>query len=264
MKARKAGQKDWEREIEVAANQRAELTIDIEPLRPEPPPAPKTEDGAEMVLVPAGEFGMGSDDGASEEKPRHRVYLDAFYIDKYAVTRALYERFLRATSRREPTHWNDSMFNGPQQPAVGVDWHDADAYCKWAGKRLPTVAEWEKGARGSDGRKYPWGDLWDPSRANSSESKLDKTTPVGSYPAGVSPYRALDMGGNVWRWVADWYDASYYGRSPERNPTGPESGDSKVLRGGSWNFDLLRSSVRVGFTPDIRDHFLGFRCARGQ
>jgi iron(II)-dependent oxidoreductase len=264
LKARKAGHKDWEREVQVAANQRAEVLIDIEPLRQEAPPTIRTEDGAEMVLVPAGEFLMGSND-LDMEKPPHRVYLDGFYIDKYAVTNALYERFMRATSRQQPSFWTDSTFNGPTQPVVGVTWHDADAYCRWAGKRLPTEAEWEKAARGTDGRKYPWGDQWDPSRANSAESKLGKTTPVGSYPSGASPYGALDMAGNVWQWVADWYDASYYQRSPARNPTGPESGQDRVLRGGSWD-DVpvyLRAANRVNVTPAARHLLIGLRCARG-
>ena len=265
LKARKAGHKDWEREVQVAANQRAEVVIDIEPLRREPPATLRTEDGAEMVLVPAGEFWMGSEE-SDDEKPRHRVHLDAFHIDKYAVTNALYERFMRSTGRQAPAYWNDSKGNSPTQPVVGVSWHDAEAYCKWAGKRLPTEAEWEKAARGTDGRKYPWGDQWDSSRANSVESQLGKTTPVGSYPGGASTYGALDMAGNVWQWVADWYDKSYYQRSPERNPRGPESGQYRVLRGGSWLYVpiLLRSAHRGDYSRVHRLEFLiGFRCARG-
>jgi formylglycine-generating enzyme required for sulfatase activity len=217
-----------------------------------------------MVLVPAGEFWMGTD-GAGDESPRHRVYLDAYHIDKYAVTNALYERFMRATGRQAPAFWNDSKWNGASQPVVGVSWHDAEAYCRWAGKRLPTEAEWEKAARGTDGRKYPWGDQWDSSRANSSESKLGRTTPVGSYPSGASPYGALDMAGNVWQWVADWYDKDYYKRSPERNPRGPESGQSRVLRGGSWGSNPihLRTAYRDDETPGYRRYGIGFRCARG-
>jgi formylglycine-generating enzyme required for sulfatase activity len=265
LKAKRAGYKDWERDVQVAANQRAEVLIDIEPLRPEPPPAAKSEDGAEMVLVPAGEFWMGSDN-RGDESPRHRVYLDGFYIDKVPVTNALYERFMRATSRQQPWYWTDRKFNGPTQPVVGVSWHDADAYCRWAGKRLLTEAEWEKAARGTDGREYPWGDQWDPSRANSLESKLDRTTTVGSYPSGASPYGALDMAGNVWQWVADWYDKDYYQRSPARNPTGPESGQPRVLRGGSWGYNPvdLRSAYRFYVTPGNRNLLIGFRCARGQ
>jgi formylglycine-generating enzyme required for sulfatase activity len=264
VRARKAGYKDWEREVLVAANQRAELVIDIEPLRPEPPKAGRSEDGAEMVLVPAGEFLMGSDDGA-DEKPPHRVYLDAFSIDKYETTNALYRRFMDATNRAAPWYWSDAKGNGATQPVVGVSWGDADAYCRWAGKRLPTEAEWEKAARGTDGRKYPWGEQWDASRANWGESKLGKTAPVGSYPGGVSPYGAHDMAGNAWEWVADWYDKDYYQRSPERNPKGPDSGSARVLRGGSWFYDAfyLRTANRDGYTPVSRSYVIGFRCARG-
>jgi formylglycine-generating enzyme required for sulfatase activity len=221
-----------------------------------------------MVLVPAGEFWMGSDasdpNADDNEKPRHKVYLDAYYIDKYEVTNALYRRFMDATGRSAPKWWNNSNFNGPTQPVVGVSWHDADAYCKWAGKRLPTEAEWEKAARGTDGRKYPWGDQWDPSKAN-AESRAGKTAPVGSYPSGVSPYGAHDMAGNVSEWVADWSGSGYYQRSPERNPTSPATGRFKVLRGGSWDHKPigLRAALRYGNTPDYRDYYVGFRCARG-
>jgi formylglycine-generating enzyme required for sulfatase activity len=263
--ARKQGHKNWEREIHVAANQRAEVSIDIEPLRPEPPRDVRGEDVAEMVLVPAGEFWMGGDDGESHEKPRHRVYLDPFHIDKYEITNRLYQRFISATGHREPRSWNDSRWNDPQQPVVGVSWHDAEAYCRWAGKRLPTEAEWEKAARGTDGRQYPWGEQWDASRANSTDTKRGRTAPVGSYPSGASPYGVQDMAGNVWEWVADWFDANYYGASPERNPRGPDFGAAKVLRGGSWYHQPpnLRSSLRTHFWPDNRFDDFGFRCAKG-
>ena len=123
--------------------------------------AVRVDDSAEMVLVPAGEFWMGSDDGNDDEKPRHRVDLDSYSIDRYEVTNALYKRFMEATARAAPRHWSRSDLNGAAQPVVGVSWHDADAYCRWAGKRLPTEAEWEKAARGDDGRTYPWGERWE-------------------------------------------------------------------------------------------------------
>ena len=239
-----------------------------EPVVATAPPALQqtSRDGAEMVSVPAGEFWMGSDDSDaySDEKPRRRVYLDAFRIDKFEASNALYRRFMEATGRAAPSYWNDSMWNEPSQPVVGVDWYDASAYCSWAGKRLPTEAEWEKAARGTDGRKYPWGDQWDSSRANSAESKIGKMVSVGSYPSGVSPYGAHDMAGNVWEWVADWYGDNYYSQAPNRNPKGPDSGQYRVLRGGSW-FNLprgLRVSLRNRLTPAYRGGLIGFRCAQ--
>jgi formylglycine-generating enzyme required for sulfatase activity len=262
--AKKDGHREWTRDVQVAANQRAEIVIDIEPLRPELPAPARAEDGAEMVLVPAGEFTMGSNEYV-DEKPPHRVHLDAFHIDKYETTNALYERFMRATNRAAPGLWSNASFNIPSQPVVGMSWNDADAYCRWAGKRLPTEAEWEKAARGTDGRKYPWGEQWDASRVNSTESKLGKTAPVGSYASGVSPYGVHDMAGNAWEWVADWYNKDYYQRSPDRNPKGPDSGERRVLRGGSWNDDPinLRASFRFNLTPGYRSFNIGCRCARG-
>jgi formylglycine-generating enzyme required for sulfatase activity len=259
---RKAGHKEWTREVVVAANQRAEVVIDLEALGPAK--VVKGDDGAEMVLIPAGEFTMGGTDD-EDEKPVRRVHLDAFYIDKFETTNALYERFMRATGRSAPEYWTSGSFNGASQPVVGVTWQDAEAYCAWAGKRLPTEAEWEKAARGTAGAKYPWGEQWDATRANSNESKLGRTAPVGSYPSGVSPYGVHDMAGNVWEWVADWYRKDYYQRSPVRNPTGPDSGTLRVLRGGAWygNPFSLRTASRDGSSPGYRSSSVGFRCARG-
>jgi formylglycine-generating enzyme required for sulfatase activity/uncharacterized caspase-like protein len=262
--ARKAGLPEWTREVQVAANQRAEVVIDIESLRPEAPKVTKGDDGAEMVLVPAGEFTMGSD-AHDDEKPQRRVWLDAYYIDKFEVTNALYRRFMDATGRSAPRFWSHARWNGPAQPVVGVTWHDADAYCKWAGKRLPTEAEWEKAARGTDGRTYPWGNQWDPGKSNSVGTNLVKTVAVGSYPGGVSPYGAHDMTGNVWEWTADWYDPTYYARGVNRNPQGPRSGARRVIRGGSWANESVAVSHRDGgFQPTFQaDDHVGFRCARG-
>jgi formylglycine-generating enzyme required for sulfatase activity len=243
----------------------------------------KKWDLGEMVLIPAGEFWMGSDENA-DEKPRRRVHLDAYYIDKYEVTNAQFKAFADArgygrqelwspdgwrwrsgNSITQPSSWTHGKWNEPKQPVVSVSWYEAEAFCRFGGKRLPTEAEWEKAARGTDGRKYPWGEQWDASRANSSESKLGKPAVVGSYPGGVSPYGAHDMAGNAWEWVADWYAADYYQQSPERNPTGPASGQSRVLRGGSWHYDpiLLRSAARGLVTPVNRYSSIGFRCGRG-
>ncbi|MBI4489944.1 MAG: formylglycine-generating enzyme family protein [Deltaproteobacteria bacterium] len=221
-----------------------------------------------MVPIPAGEFWMGSNDGRENEKPRRRVYLDAFYIDKYEVTNSQYEKFMKATGQGAPEYWNDPASYGFQQPVVGVSWYDAEAYCTWAGKRLPTEAEWEKAARGTDGRKYPWGNE-EPDREKANYYLLVRiiftwTVPVGSYPKGVSPYGIHDMAGNVWEWVADLYDETYYQRAPERNPKGPNSGQKRVVRGGAWPVPFqidLRSSYRLAENPTYRHYYLGFRCA---
>jgi len=221
---------------------------------------------APMAVVPAGAFWMGSADGRENEMPRRRVYLDTFNIDRYEVTNSEYEKFMKATGHGTPEFWSDLSLNELQQPVVGVTWHDAEAYCKWAKKRLPTEAEWEKAARGTDGRKYPWGnDEPDSSKANYYFWWLffTRTAHVGSYPNGASPYGVHDMAGNVWEWVADWYDESYYQRAPERNPKGPNSGQYRVFRGGAWliyPWDL-RSSYRYAENPMYRHHYLGFRCA---
>jgi formylglycine-generating enzyme required for sulfatase activity len=219
----------------------------------------------EMVYVPAGEFIMGSNEGYSDEKPAHTVYLDAFYIDKYEVTNAQYRKCAEAGACSQPhdaEYYNDPNYAG--HPMVYVDWSQADAYCRWAGKRLPTEAEWEKAARGTDGRTYPWGEGIDCDHAQYGECG-GQTVPVGSKPQGTSPYGALDMAGNVWEWVADWYGEDYYSQSPERNPPGPDSGWSRVLRGGSWdNLQWFAYCTGRGRNfPGLRNHFVGFRCARG-
>ncbi len=218
----------------------------------------------DMVLIPAGEFTMGSEDGDKDELPQRQVYLDAFYIAKYEVTNAQYRKFVKATGYREPYGWDDKNFNQPNQPVVGVSWEDAAAYCKWAGRRLPTEAEWEKAARGDGGWIFPWGQDWNKQNANSSSLDKHKTAPVGSYPQGVSSYGVYDMAGNVWEWCADWYVADYYLLGPGRNPPGPSTSDSKVIRGGGW-FDSptqLRTTNRYYSHPMVRYNGIGFRCAK--
>jgi len=232
------------------------------------------------VHVPEGEFLMGSADddplAYDDEKPQHVVYLDSYRIGKYPVTNAQYRAFVEETEHRAPSHWLKGWFTKrvefpehlKDHPVTNVSWDDSVAYCKWLSRRtgrsyrLPTEAEWEKAARGSDGRRYPWGDDWDVQKANIFEAGLNATTTVCSYPAGASPYGALDMAGNVWEWCADWYDSQYYSKSPARNPQGPASGESRVLRGGSWyNYDdSARSAYRDRNDPDDRDDDLGFRC----
>jgi formylglycine-generating enzyme required for sulfatase activity len=232
-------------------------------------------DGAEMVLVPAGEFSMGSEENENE-KPRHQVYLDTFYIDKYEVTNARFQQFAQTTGYRtqaerggDSTTWRAPQGAGSrlagleQHPVVYVSQADAKAYCAWAEKRLPTEAEWEKAARGTDGRTYPWGHQFDSTKVN-FENKNKGTVPVGSYEGGKSPYGAYDMAGNVWEWVADWYDENYYKNSPARNPQGPTSGDRVVGRGGGWNNAAvgMRASYRSWPTPTTRNDITGFRCAK--
>lgn len=230
-------------------------------------------DGAPMVLVPAGEFVMGAPEGVGEadERPEHRVRIDAFYLDKYEVTVARYDKFLEATGWMRPVNWYQlELSEVGDRPVVGVSWNDAQKYCEWADRRLPTEAEWEYAARGTDGRRYPWGDaepdakLANYARTWSYDYYKKRLEAVGSREASKSPFGVYEMAGNVWEWVADWYDAKYYARSPEKNPPGPESGTLKVLRGGSWNFSTqyLRATVRLKYEPTAREADVGFRCAQ--
>lgn len=222
----------------------------------------------QMVLVPAGKFTRGSDRG-DDEKPVQQIYLNAFYMDKYEVTVGQYARYLEVTGMEEPPDW--SIMNQPQhqrRPVVNVSWEDAVNYCKWAGKRLPTEAEWEKAARGTDGRIYPWGNEA-PTRLHANYGRKDwddhlALTLVGSFEAGRSPYGIYDMAGNAWEWVFDWYDHDSYMASLGKNPIGPAKGDQKVVRGGSWLYvsDFLRSAHRFNAQPMNRHFGYGFRCAK--
>jgi formylglycine-generating enzyme required for sulfatase activity len=222
-----------------------------------------------MVLVPAGEFTMGSLGGDSDEQPVHKVYVSAFFMDKHQVAVGQYARFLEATHQERPAEW--TAMNKPayqNRPIANVDWAEADTYCKWAGKRLPTEAEWEKAARGTDGRTYPWGNE-PPTQLHANAGKevfsnRGTLTPVGTFDAGKSPYGIYDMAGNVWEWVSDWYDQDYYKSSPVQNPPGPRKGDYKVVRGGSWGSgaDDLRSADRETHLPSFRGFGTGFRCAK--
>lgn len=254
-------------------------------------------DGMVMVYVPEGDFLMGSSNnsGDSDERPQHAVSLDAFWIDKTGVTNAMFQRFVSASgyvTDAEKGGWalvfinNDWEHvsgadwqhpNGPSSsltglenyPVIQVSWNDATAYCEWAGVQLPTEAEWEKAARGTDGRIYPWGiDVPTCSLANfwtGSENKCQgRTSLVGNYPSGTSTYGAVDMAGNAWEWVNDWFSDTYYSQSPTSNPPGPASGEKRVLRGGSWLSDAhnVRSANRGRAAPDTRLGDIGFRCAR--
>ena len=229
-------------------------------------------DEAPMALIEEGPFWMGvdADVGLDDERPRHEVWLDAFYIDVYEVTTERYATFLAATRRTAPWLWGSVDLDlHADRPVIGVTWFDADAFCRWAGKRLPTEAEWEKAARGTDERPYPWGvqvptaDLAN-FAVGARFSYSQALMPVGRYNGAGSPYGLYDMAGNVWEWVSDWYDGGYYDRSPADNPQGPESGQLKAVRGGAWS-DLpnyLLTYSRFKLSPDTRNSYTGFRCAQ--
>jgi formylglycine-generating enzyme required for sulfatase activity len=272
-----------------------------------PPPAQATigdtwtrpADGMVMVYVPAGTFPMGSSEAAidaavemcvrnstsgechrtwfEDESPQHMVTLDAFWIDRMEVTLAQYRQCVAAGHCASADCGVELNPNRPDQPVACVSWFDAQAYCEWAGARLPTEAEWEYAARGPEGNIFPWGDGFDPERLNYCDANCtyewrdaeyndgySRTAPVGSFEAGASWCDALDMAGNAWEWVADWYDASYYAVSPPHNPQGPESGTYRIMRGGScyYQASYLRSARRAWMLPSPRDsnNSGAFRC----
>jgi formylglycine-generating enzyme required for sulfatase activity len=239
-----------------------------------------------MILIPAGKFIMGNNGrgavdgpGNPDETPSHQVFLEAFYIDQFETTNAMYQRFVEATGHRAPRHWRGNQYpvGKADHPVIYVDWFDADTFCQWAGKRLPTEQEWEKAARGTDGRIFPWGNTFSTVNANSPQYWLAKgvdedslgmkgdTLPVGSLEGGKSPYGADDMSGNVYEWTASWY-LPYPGNSAWNMHYGHKN---KVLRGGSW-YDCLSYGCglsaptynRSRFTPKIRNMSFGFRCAK--
>ncbi len=226
-------------------------------------------DAMEMVYVPEGTFVMGSDDSDADddEQPVRNVYLDAYWIDKYEVSNAQYALCVEAGECTKPSssssNTGDSYYGNPRYdnyPVINVNWHQASTYCTWAGGSLPTEAEWEKAARGPNGNKYPWGDESPScSLTNYGYCKGD-TTAVGSYPEGASYYGALDMAGNVWEWVNDWYGP--YNANDTNNPTGASTGDFRVLRGGSWIYGtwVIRSAYRSWYVPFRWDYYWGFRC----
>jgi len=250
----------------------------------------RPRDGMVMVYVPSGEFTMGLEIEQSMEScrnygnpcsyewfeinsPKHTIELAAYWIDQTEVTNAMYSDCVNAgicnepveiSSRTRPGYYLSNEFS--EYPVIHVTWEDAKTYCYWVGGRLPTEAEWEKAARGFDDRIYPWGNslpnyeianYWDTQDLNGD------TVAVGSYPNGASPYGALDMAGNVWEWVNDYYDGNYYSVSPKENPTGPLEGENRVVRGGTWHFqwDIL-STIRLSWNPESQLDQLGFRCAR--
>jgi formylglycine-generating enzyme required for sulfatase activity len=208
--------------------------------------------------------------GDDEEAPQREIYVSAFYLDRYEVTTGRYAKFLQATgSTHPPLGWETLDLNrGSELPVTGVDWRDADAYCRWAGRRLPTEAEWEKAARGTDARSYPWGNgspmLDHANYENSSPSAYDGgLAKVGTHPAGKSPYGIDDLAGNAAEWVADWY-AEAFPSNDVRDPKGPAGGSTRVIRGGG-RFDpgeRIRATKRYYASPDTRGEDIGFRCAR--
>ena len=242
----------------------------------------------EWVNIPAGTFWLGSEKGESHEKPVHQVYLDAYQIGKTPVTNAQYELFVAATGQAAPSHWQeeDNMMGVPAptywqkgsvnealaaHPVVNVDWHEALAYCHWlsdvTGKAitLPSEAQWEKAARGdSDKREYPWGDTFDPKRANTVEGGLDEMVAVSSFPQGASPYGVLDMSGNVWEWTSSLFKAYPYQPDDGREGLADISA-KRVLRGGSWagSQNLARVAYRDFNAPGLRLLLIGFRVVAG-
>jgi len=273
----------------------AELVTDREQARKRQEAARKFREAIEraakdappgMVPVPVGEFRMGSteediaaamqfcpqcpEESFVRETPAHVVFLDTLFIDRHETTKAEYAEFLKAAQRQAPDHWQEAtQSKDEQKPVIGVTWEDATEYCKWKGKRLPSEAEWEKAARGIDGRRFPWGN--DRPRTNLANfakcciwTGYGLLTKVGSLEKGASPYGAHDMAGNVREWVQDWYDERYYAASPKKNPPGPQSGTEKVVRGGGW-LSLsanLRPAAREKQDPTSRSTSIGIRCAK--
>jgi formylglycine-generating enzyme required for sulfatase activity len=278
----------------------ATLTTTPQPPSPTSPPtigstqiSPK--DGMVLAYIPEGEFTMGSEDGNFDEKPAHIVFLDAYWMDQNEVTNAMFALFLSELGNQseggftwlDVNHYDNFKHIGSEwipemgfeeHPVIEVTWHGARAYCDWAGRRLPTEAEWEKAARGEEGFIYSWGNDFECKKGNADdEANFDnyvvpdgvgcdgfiQTAPVGSFPGGASPYGLLDMTGNIWEWVFDWYGSRYFQSSPTSNPHGPSSGDSRVIRGGSWSNKVsdLRTTYRGWVNPSLSINDIGFRCA---
>ena len=238
-------------------------------------------DGMVQLAVPAGKFLMGTltegDWIGGDEFPQHEVYLDAYWMDKTEITNAQYRICVQAGACTPPQetrsetrkkYFDDPKFD--EYPVIQVDWEQANTYCSWAGRRLPTEAEWEKAARGRLGRLFPWvGEGYGVHFANfgvDDDFPNADTSVVGSIPGGASPYGIMDMAGNVYEWVADWYAADYYSQSPAESPAGPDHGTARVIRGGSWTSDwvFLRTASRLSYYPDGHSNDIGFRCAQSE
>jgi len=224
----------------------------------------------EMVTIPAGPFVRGTTSGGFDEQPQRTIHLDTFSIDRYEVTNHQYQQFVLATGHRKsgpPSRYAKSIskMRGPNQPVVYVSWDDANEYCRWKGKRLPTEAEWEKAMRGTDGRLWPWGNQEKPNGANWArvQDGYDVSARVGAFAMDKSPYGVMDGAGNVMEWVADWYQEAYYRESPDKDPPSPEFGTFRVMRGGGYTTTGgdVRITSRSKMVPDFRDETIGFRCA---
>lgn len=221
-----------------------------------------------LVTIPEGWFSMGSEHGQDNERPVHRVWIGAFQMAAHQVTNSEYAKFLRATASLPPPFWNDPNFNHPQQPVVGVSWHEAQRYCDWLSStheeryRLPTEAEWERAARGEvEGARFPWGDAPPESLPNYARRWQTGPEPVGQ--SAPNDFGLFDICVNVHEWCSDWFDPNYYAASPERNPKGPESGQRRASRGGSWrhHIKVSRCSARSSIPPQFQYADYGFRVA---
>jgi formylglycine-generating enzyme required for sulfatase activity len=231
------------------------------------------KDGSVMVRIPAGESEMG--DGKDSDTPKHRIELSEYWIGVYCVTNRQYGKFVAETKHRAPdkADYGEAIWKNGQCPAdkldhpvVCVSWDDAGAYAKWAGLSLPTEAQWEKAARGPKGWIYPWGNEWDAKKCRNSTNKgNDTTAAVWDCSNGTSCYGTMQQSGNVWEWCADWYEADYYGKSPKKEPAGPDRCSLRVYRGGCWSFDIascFRGANRNGEDPALRDDDQGLRLVR--
>ncbi|MEQ8188319.1 MAG: bifunctional serine/threonine-protein kinase/formylglycine-generating enzyme family protein [Candidatus Eremiobacterota bacterium] len=237
-------------------------------------------DNSSMILIRKGYFFMGDNNSEANEYPEHKIFLDDYYIDKYPVTNIQYDTFIKNTSYESQGTWQKYYSERTEHhPVTNISWQDAKSYADWAGKRLPTEAEWEKAARGTDRRKYPWGNKWDKNLCNNRDLDIRElidnmsdivngrgTLRAGSFPGGASPYGVMDMAGQVIEWCSDWYDPHYYQYNIKENPAGPKSGREKVMRGGCWyssNSMFCNCTHRDFFPPYDAHWFYGFRCAKG-
>jgi formylglycine-generating enzyme required for sulfatase activity len=229
---------------------------------------PPTHELPKLVLIPAGWFLMGSETGQDNERPVHRVWVDAFYLAACQVTNREYAQFLQATATQPPPLWNDSKFSHPDQPVVAVSWVEAFRYCDWlsgitgTNYRLPTEAEWERAARGGEeGNSFPWGEDPPQSLPNYNHRWINAPEPVALYPPNA--FGIFDVCENVHEWCSDWYQADYYAISPERNPRGPQTGERRASRGGSWrhHVKVTRCAARSSLPPQFQYADYGFRAA---